>query len=346
MRAHRMSRHRTGLLVGGIAISAFLLWLALRNVQADEFRKALVQADYRDLLPFTACLLAFYWVRTYRWRLLLGHISSVNTRDLFGPVMIGYGANFLLPFQFGEVARSFAARSRTKLPFMPIAFSVIVERLFDFVVILMALSLALAMHRQLPDYVASLGLMAALVVAVLIVASVLFALHTEPAIALVGRCLAVLPDALRDLILRQLRSGAKGLHSLLDRTIVLKVALVSIVQWTILLVCIWITLHAVGVTASVPTLLLILALVVLGSSIPNAPGYLGSIQAGYVLALEATNGDGSQGLAASVVFHMIYALTALGLGAYALRRASIDLRTVGESGNGDDAVNAVNEKGS
>jgi uncharacterized membrane protein YbhN (UPF0104 family) len=50
----------------------------------------------------------------------------------------------------------------------------------------------------------------------------------------------------------------------------------------------------------VPTVLLILALIVLGSSIPTAPGFPGSFQAGYVVGIEAINGDPVQGMSASI----------------------------------------------
>ena len=326
------------MLVSGIAVSAFFLWLALRHVQGSELRSAIALADYRMLIPFTACLLAFYWVRTYRWKLLLAHISNVTTRQLFGPVMIGYGANFLLPFQFGEVARAFTARSRTRLPAMPLAFSIVVERLFDFLVILLSLALALTFHRHLPEYLTRLGALAALGVVGLAVSTALFAAYTEPAIRLIGRGLAWLPDGPRRSVMDMLRSGARGMHAILNPFVVLKVALVSVGQWAVYLVCIWLTLYAVGAHVSLPTLLLILALTVLGSSVPNAPGYLGSIQAGYVLALEATHEDAAKGLAASIVFHVIYALTAVGMGLVALRRSRIGLRTIGEMENNSDAL--------
>jgi uncharacterized membrane protein YbhN (UPF0104 family) len=74
--------------------------------------------------------------------------------------------------------------------------------------------------------------------------------------------------------------------------------------------------------------LLILALVVLGSSLPTAPGYLGSFQAGYVVGLEAIGGDPVQAMSASIFYHVIYAVTALSLGLIALRRSRLDWRTV------------------
>lgn len=316
------------MLVAGTVISAGLLWLALRNVDFAEVGRAMAGADYRLLLPFTAGLLVFYWVRTLRWKLLLQPVPGLTTRALLGPVMIGYCANFILPFQLGEVARSFAARSRTGLPVMPIAFSIVVERLFDLVVILLALALALLLHPDLPDYISSLGAVAAAGVGGFVACALLFASHTEAVLAAAAKVFAFLPVRLRRAALHHLRLGADGLHAIRSPRLIGAALAVSILQWLVLLGCIWISLAAVGVSAALPTLLLILALVVLGSSVPNAPGYVGTIQAGYVLALEATNGSAAGGLAASIVFHALYALTAVTGGALSLRQSRLELRKV------------------
>jgi uncharacterized membrane protein YbhN (UPF0104 family) len=78
----------------------------------------------------------------------------------------------------------------------------------------------------------------------------------------------------------------------------------------------------------VPTVLLILALIVLGSSIPTAPGFPGSFQAGYVVGIEAINGDPVQGMSASIFYHVIYAATALPLGMPAMRHSRLSWRTL------------------
>lgn len=329
------------MLIAGVAISAGLLWLALRNIDFVELRRTMVAADYRLLLPFTAALLVFYWVRTFRWKLLLHPVANVTTRSLLGPVMIGYGANFLLPFQLGEVARSFAARARTGLPVMPIAFSIVVERMLDFTILLLALAAALLLHPQLPRYFSGAGMLAASGVLVLVMGAFLFSRYTEPALLLMEKCLARLPARVRQVILDQLRLGASGLQAIRSPRLIGLCLLISMLQWLMLLVCIWISLVAVGVAASVPTLLLVLALVVLGGLIPNAPGYLGTIQAGYVLALEATGGNAAGGFAASLVFHVIYASTAIVFGALSLRQSHLDLHEVTELAAGDSPAEAT-----
>jgi hypothetical protein len=312
----------------GIAISAVLLWFAGRNTDLDEIWQTMRGANLAAVVPFTACMLVFYVIRTYRWKVLLSPISNVGTRDLFGPVMIGYGANFILPFQLGEVARTMAAMDSTRLPFTPIAFSILVERLFDFLVILAALAISLSMHDQLPGYVTTFGLSIGAVVAALIAIMVLFVLRTDFVLAGVERMIMFLPAGISAAIMRQLRIGVAGLQSLRSRRVLLVAGLTSVVQWGFIALCIWVSLLAVGVAVPVPTVLLILALIVLGSSIPTAPGFLGSFQAGYVVGIEAINGDAVQGMSASIFYHVIYAATALTLGMLALQHSRLSWRTL------------------
>ncbi len=334
-----MWQRRTATFLVGILVSGFLLWIAVRNVDFTSVVQFMQHARYWAAVPFTLCMVFFYWIRTWRWRILLGPIAAVRVSALFGPVMIGYGANFLLPFQLGEVARSVAAREKTGLRLMPIAFSIVVERLFDFIVILTALALALAVHDELPSWVSHLGIAAGAGVLCLICFTVLFTFRTEAVLGFVSVVVRYLPERARVYIVNQLRSGSRGLQAIRDRRMLLAAAVTSYAQWAVIAVCIWISLYAVRVQAAPETILLILALIVLGSSLPNAPGYLGSIQAGYVVALEATQQNPEQGIAASVFYHVIYAVTAIGMGLIALRSMSLSLRavakgTIKEDGSG------------
>jgi hypothetical protein len=317
------SMRRAVVLAVGILISGLLLWIAGRGTRLDEIWAALQGADLAMAVPFTVCLLAFYVIRTYRWTVLLRPITTVRVRDLFGPVMVGYGTNFVLPFQLGEVARTMLARDKANLPFMPIAFSIIVERLFDFMAVLAALALALSMHDSLPGYLSNLGVIAEALVVTLAALMLLAALRTEMVLAAIGRTTAFLPRRLAEPFLDHLRVGFEGLRSLRDKRVLLLSAVTTLVQWVLIGICIWISLLAVDQTVPAQTVLLILALIVLGSSLPTAPGYLGSFQAGYVLGLEAIGGEAAQGMAASIFYHVIYAATAVLLGLFALRQSRL-----------------------
>ena len=318
-----MTTRRIAILFIGVAISALLLWLAGRDVALEDVLLALRDANPWAVLPFTLCLLVFYVIRTYRWKILLSPLTDARTRDLFGPVMIGYGGNFILPFQLGEVARTVAAMHRTRMPFMSIAFSILVERVFDFLIILAALSISLATHPELPSYVADVGTGVGIAVAAAIVFLVVFAVRPRYAVDAVERLAGFLPPRLRTLLVDQLSIGAEGLRSLRSRRVLIAAAVTSIAQWTFIAICVWISFWAIGSRVPVSTTLLIVALIVLGSSIPTAPGYLGSFQAGYVVGIGAIGGDPVQAISASIFYHVIYAVSALSLGLIAVRRSRL-----------------------
>jgi hypothetical protein len=324
---------RVTVLLIGIAISGLFLWIAGRDVHIGDILQSMRQTNLIAVLPFTFCLLIFYLVRTYRWKVLLSPVSNVTTRELLGPVLIGYGGNFILPFQLGEVARTVAAIDRTRLSFMPIAFSILVERVFDFVVILAALSVALLAHDGLPAFVATFGIGVGVAVGLAIALIALFVTRTERTLETLKTATAFLPHKMHMEVVNQLRVGATGLESFRSPRVLLIAAVTSIVQWWFIALCIWISLLAINLVVPITIILLILALIVLGSSIPTAPGYLGSFQAGYVIGIEAMHGDPSQAITASIFYHAIYAVSALLLGAFALKRSGLDWTTLTNLGN-------------
>jgi hypothetical protein len=189
--------------------------------------------------------------------------------------------------------------------------------------VLAALALALSMHDSLPGYLSNLGVIAGALVVTLAALMLLATLRTEMVLAAIGRTTAFLPRRLAEPFLDHLRVGFEGLRSLRDKRVLLLSAVTTLVQWVLIGICIWISLLAVDQTVPAQTVLLILALIVLGSSLPTAPGYLGSFQAGYVLGLEAIGGEAAQGMAASIFYHVIYAATAVLLGLFALRQSRL-----------------------
>ena len=332
MRNSDKQLRRAVTIVIGFVISALFLWIAGRNTDLSAVGASFRSVKYWEMIPLATGMIIFYWVRTYRWKVLLAPISDVKTSEIFGPVMIGYGANFLLPLQLGEIARTLAARDRTGLTFMPIAFSIIVERLFDFLVILFALSLALAFHESLPKYLSDLGVAVGTIVLVLLFLTVVFVLRTEAVLRLVNRLIIFLPKNVQELVLRQLRIGSEGLQSVRHRRTLLLATVTSLAQWSIIVFCIGVSLHAFELQVPLETLLLIVALIVLGGTLPNAPGYIGSIQAGFVVALELTNGDPAKGIAASLFYHSVYAATAISLGLFSLRHSGLNWKSITEIG--------------
>ena len=100
---------------------------------ADAFR----QADYRTLPVMLLSLVAFYWLKVVRWKLLLEPIGRYRpVRDLFPSTIIGFAFNNVLPAHLGEFVRVFVFSRQSGLSRTAVLSSIVLERIFDIIAIL------------------------------------------------------------------------------------------------------------------------------------------------------------------------------------------------------------------
>ncbi len=118
-------------LVAGIALGAFFLWLALRNVQFSEMAATLRGASLTAFGLFCVMHLVSLGVRSLRWRILVRPLADVPARRLLSPLAIGFMVNFLLPGRAGEIVRAWLFGRREKVSTSATFATVVVERLFD-----------------------------------------------------------------------------------------------------------------------------------------------------------------------------------------------------------------------
>src|SRR5512139_2729222 len=120
----------------GVLISIFFIWLALRGLHLDEFWGAVKQANYVWLLPGIAVYFVGVWVRAWRWHYLLGPIKKISTQTMFPITTIGYMGNNIYPARAGEVLRAVILKRREGVSVSASLATIIVERIFDGVVML------------------------------------------------------------------------------------------------------------------------------------------------------------------------------------------------------------------
>jgi len=72
-----------GRILGGIVLTVFFLWLALRNVDIQAVRDALRQASDGYLFPAALCGALGYRLRTWRWQQILAKTKAIPFAQLF-----------------------------------------------------------------------------------------------------------------------------------------------------------------------------------------------------------------------------------------------------------------------
>ena len=138
------------------AISVLLLYYSLRGLPLDEFLEALSQANYWWLIPGVAVYFIGVWARAWRWHYLLRPVKRIPTNEMFSVVAIGYFGNNILPARMGEVLRAIVLRRREDVAISASLATIIVERIFDGVVMLAFIFLNL---REVASLTGASGLM-------------------------------------------------------------------------------------------------------------------------------------------------------------------------------------------
>jgi len=130
----------------GIAGSAVFLLLLLRQVDLGEVGDAFSEVTWAWVLlaglPFAAGL----WVRALRWRIVLRSSVELDATEATSVVVIGYAANNLLPVRAGEVVRAVLVERATGAARMFVLGTIVVERIFDGLVLALFLAVALAVE--------------------------------------------------------------------------------------------------------------------------------------------------------------------------------------------------------
>jgi glycosyltransferase 2 family protein len=312
----------------GVLVSAGLLTLALRSSDPAAISQALQKTQPAYALPFLAALFLYYWVKTVRWADLLAPLAVIPARRLFSPVMIGYAGSAILPLQLGEVARTFLVARRERLTGASVLMTIAVERIFDLIGVLLLLGCALALGSTLPPVLIKAGYVIALgtVFASAIVMGYVY--KPEPFMTATRRMAAWLPARAGGWIVQQVEQAVHGLAVLRDVRLLLRIAVTSIVQWLFMWSCVWLSIEAVGLDATADAAFVVLVLTIIGISLPNSPGYVGSIQIAYVLGLAPFGIAAGPAVAASIFFHVLAYASVVLVGLVLLHRTGSDLGTL------------------
>lgn len=127
-------------LVIGILISGLFMYLAMRGVRPADLRDAILSFNWLWAGPFLFLTFASLWVRAVRWKYLMKPAGEFTSKRLFYPMMAGFAINSLLPARVGEFARAYVLGKKEKLPFASVFATIVVERIFDSITLLILLA--------------------------------------------------------------------------------------------------------------------------------------------------------------------------------------------------------------
>ena len=321
----------------GVIISVVFLYLVLRKLELVDFWQALKTANYWWIVPGVLVYFVGVWARAWRWHYLLRPVKSVSTSTMFPIVAIGYMGNNIYPARAGEVLRAIVLKRRQGVPVSASLATIIVERILDGVVMLAFVFVNLSELMRLSGVSVSVGSWRVGIQDVAVWGSVIFigallvfllaAMFPRPAEKLVAWFVnRLVPARLREKVLGISNRFLGGLESLRSPVDALMVFLTSIVIWLLETGKYWFVMHAFpghGFPVSFFTLMLMNGVVNLATTIPSAPGYVGTFDAPGIAVLQAYGVEKATATGYTLVLHIALWVPITLLGAYYLAREGI-----------------------
>jgi uncharacterized protein (TIRG00374 family) len=288
-------------LITVVLVTVLTLTYALWDIDFHELGQLLSGGDYRVLLPFMALLVLFYWMKAVRWVLILTPVGEFTRKQVTPSMVIGFAANNVLPAHLGEFVRIAIFARKYTVPISSTAITLLIERIFDLVVILFYYALSMV----LIDAPQSLEIGAWLVVMLLagfLVALAIVLYRPDLLHRFANRIGHMLPGEAGNRLTQILDNIINAFSSLKSPSLVLYMAAWSMLKWALMVAMIWLTLYAYGTAVSPGIAMILMAVLALAAAVPNAPGYVGAIQAAYVFALKPFGITEEIAFAASVLF--------------------------------------------
>lgn len=301
--------------VGGLLLAGVFIWLAARGMDLGESLRAADDADLFGSVLVLGTALAFMALKTVRWRLILMPIARVRFNTLHRLVYIGTAANIIVPHS-GELVRSTSLARLHAGPLYSgsVLGTVAIERLLDFSILALLSFVAILLEPRVSHWISMAGLLA--FATVIAGVSVITALR-DPGKRLrrFGRwLLSPLSGRFGHWLRHHAVRALDGLATLQSPGRVLAVLALSLAQWSMVVLAIWISCRALGVTVSPSTAISVFVLTVIGLTLPSAPGQVGTTQLAFVAGLKLAGEDTGLALAASLVYNVWFVLATAVIG--------------------------------
>jgi len=300
-----------GKAVFGIAVTVFLLWFVLKDVDVGQVVSEIARGNFLLLAASISVATFGFLIRAFRWKVLLAPVRRDTTlRSRFAGVSIGFMANNVLPARVGEFARAYAL-SRLEPVSATAAFgSLVVERFMDGVILLLFLVIPVLTPGFPAVEALSQGsgramfqFAIALVVGVLLFLVVMAALPGV-FLSIAERVTALLPERLRDKVMGAVRGLLDSIAIMRDPKLLALGFAWSLFFWTWHGLSFWLGMLAFGIDTGFVSAIFTEAVVGFGVAIPSAPGFFGTFHFAANFALTTVYGvPEAESLAFAFAYH-------------------------------------------
>lgn len=281
----------------GLGIGVFLVWWLFRDTDWRELGHAISRAHWGWMAVSLAGVLVSFVTRVQRWSYIVRTAKPVSFRHLFSATQIGFLANFTLPARAGEAIRALVLGRLTQIPFTRSLAFVALDRLNDLFGLMVVILVAAFAYRpeadiHLPesiysgtipaDLVSRYAFRVAMMLALVVVAFVVFFIKQRLVIRISDRVLGLISPRLAEYVHGLLQHFADGLQVFRSAGEMAKSLFFSMLTWASFLISYGAMLWAFDLNLPWYAPFVMLAFLALAISVPGAPGFIGQFHFGVV----------------------------------------------------------------
>ena len=318
--------------VGGVLSAALIYW-TLHGISPTEVAHRLSEADPLLFAGAIFCATAIFALRALRWRTILEPVAS---KIPFGPLWrataIGMMVNNVVPARAGEIARAYALTKEAQVPFATALASLVVDRLFDAIVLLLLAATAFFDPALSSEQTLAGGPLnsfaAGGAIVVLILLAGLYALIFFPTqlLRLFELFARRVSPSVEERGRRVLETFIQGLSVLRRPGRFAAVFGWSIAHWLLNGLGFWLSFKAVGIAAPFSAALFLQAFIALGTAVPALPGFFGVFEYMSIQGLAVYGVSQQQAATWAIGYHLLSFIPITLIGAYYFTRLGVGLR--------------------
>lgn len=301
-------------LILSLALALICLYFAFRGISFSHLWAAICIAKGR-WIALAFFIYTFGWLfRTWRWQILMRPIQVIPVLSLMGPLILGFFANNILPFRIGELVRAHITGKKFRISRTASLGTILLERLCDMIAFLSTFVGAAFFFTFPPAAERAAAIMAlaciSLVIALLL--GIRFQTHLHGWINQLPappHWKTTLQEVAENFI-----QGVSGMH---EMAYVIAAIGLSLIIWLIEGTTLFLIVRAFPVAFNWPQAFFLLFFMGLSVTLPQAPGYVGTMELLGVMALQWLGISKDQGLPIILTIHATQFLyiAALGCGA-------------------------------
>ena len=312
-------------LILGILISAVCLYFAFRGISFRAMFASLRAAELRWIFIALAVYGTGYLFRALRWQVLMEPVKPLKAQVLFPVLIIGFFANNILPFRMGEFVRAYLTGRKFKISGTASLGTIVIERIADTLSFLSTF-LAVAIFFPFPTNIkrAALAMAAMCILLILVlIGAVVFQSHVQDLLALTP-----IPNLWRQRLQKVIYNFTHGVSGMRNLSYIVATMALSLIVWTIEGLTLYLMARAFPTPITLPQSYFLLFFLGLSVTLPQAPGFVGTVEFFGVTALQLLNIPKESGLPMILTIHGSQFLFIMLIGSWALWKEGLSLGSI------------------